>query len=97
MIGGVILGLRVDRESEDQIKGWVQQRAVDTNLLRVQNVSDSFELKVVAEGLSSKAKAAGSNSGDLRPIWLPTVDTLRNFLLTPTMEMIGFFQILRAP
>jgi len=27
--------------------------------------------------------------------WLPTLDNLRNFLLTPT-EMLSFFQILRA-
>jgi hypothetical protein len=33
-------------------------------------------------------KVAGATSSDLRPIWLPTLDNLRNLLLTPTKEMI---------
>ncbi|HEX6716544.1 MAG TPA: hypothetical protein VF088_05505 [Pyrinomonadaceae bacterium] len=28
--------------------------------------------------------------------WLPTVDNLRNFLLTSTTDMLSFFQMLRA-
>ena len=47
MIGAVILGLRIDKGSEQRIKRWVEERAVGTELLRVQNVSDSFELEVV--------------------------------------------------
>jgi len=27
--------------------------------------------------------------------WLPTLDNLRNFLLTPTAEMLNFFQQMR--
>jgi len=30
----------------------------------------------------AKKKAAGATSSDLRPIWLPTLGNLRNFLLT---------------
>ncbi len=26
--------------------------------------------------------------------WLPTVDNLRNYLLTPTAEMLSFFRVL---
>jgi hypothetical protein len=48
MISAVVLGLRIDNKSEDQIRQWIQQRATPTDLLRIQNVSDSFELKVVA-------------------------------------------------
>ncbi|MGH9968569.1 MAG: DUF2971 domain-containing protein [Pyrinomonadaceae bacterium] len=47
MIDAVILGLRIDKDSEDQIKQCIQQRATSTKLLRVQNVNDSFELKIV--------------------------------------------------
>ena len=32
-------------------------------------------------------KAAGVNSSDLRQIWLPTVDTLRNLFFEPTVVM----------
>jgi hypothetical protein len=39
-----------------------------------------------------KKKAAGVDSSDLRPIWLPTVDNLRNFFLTPTNEMLNSLQ-----
>jgi hypothetical protein len=28
--------------------------------------------------------------------WLPTLDNLRNFLMTPMTEMLSFFQILQA-
>ena len=38
-----------------------------------------------------RRKAAGADSSDLRPIWLPTVDNLRNFLLGPTTEMLSVF------
>lgn len=37
-------------------------------------------------------KAAGVNSNDLRHMWQPTVDNLRNFLLKPTTEMLSFLQ-----
>jgi hypothetical protein len=42
-----------------------------------------------------REKAAGADSSDLRPIWLPTLDNLRNFLLKPTTEVPSFFQQLR--
>ena len=48
MIGAVILGLRIDEESEEQIKRWVEERTVLTELLRVKNVSDSFELEIIS-------------------------------------------------
>jgi hypothetical protein len=47
-----------------------------------------------AKGRQRK-KAAGADSSDLRPIWLPTLDNLRNFLLTANAEMLSFFQQLR--
>lgn len=47
IIGAVILGLRIDAKSEEQIRRWVEERSVPTKLLRVQNVSDSFELEVL--------------------------------------------------
>jgi hypothetical protein len=43
-----------------------------------------------------REKAAGADSSDLRPIWLPTLDNLRNFLLTAPTEVLSFFQNLRA-
>jgi len=42
-----------------------------------------------------KEKAAGVISIGLAESWLPTVDNLRNFLLTPTTEMLSFFKQLR--
>ena len=39
-----------------------------------------------------RKKVAGADSSDLRPIWLPTVDNLRNFFLTPTTEMLRFLR-----
>jgi hypothetical protein len=41
-------------------------------------------------------KVAGATSSDLRPIWLPTLDNLRNFLLTLPAEMLSFVQQLTA-
>lgn len=35
-----------------------------------------------------RQKAAGATSSDLRPIWLPTLDTLRNFFLAPAERLI---------
>jgi hypothetical protein len=40
-------------------------------------------------------KVAGADSSDLRPIWLPTLDNLRNFFLTTSTEVLSFFQHLR--
>ncbi|MFZ0748557.1 MAG: hypothetical protein WAM70_04280, partial [Pyrinomonadaceae bacterium] len=45
-----------------------------------------------APGNCKKQKVAGACSGDLCPIWLPTLDNLRNLFLTPTSEMLSFFQ-----
>jgi hypothetical protein len=42
-----------------------------------------------------KKKAAGDDSSGLRPVLLPTLDNLRNFLLTPMAEVLSFFQQLR--
>lgn len=47
MIGAVVLGLRIDKGSEEQIMRWVEERPAPTELLRVQNVSDSFEHEVM--------------------------------------------------
>jgi hypothetical protein len=47
MIDGVIFGLRTEPAVEQQIKRWVAERPVRTELLRIQHESDSFELKVV--------------------------------------------------
>jgi hypothetical protein len=33
-----------------------------------------------------KQKAAGVDSSDLRPIWLPTLDTLRNLFVPPLLK-----------
>ena len=35
------------------------------------------------------------HSGDLTRRWLPTLDTLRNFFLMPTAEMLSVFQTMR--
>ncbi len=47
MIDGVIFGLRTELACEEQIRKWVAERSVPTDLLRVKHESDSFELKVV--------------------------------------------------
>jgi len=44
----------------------------------------------------AKRKAAGIASSGLLQSWLPTLDNLRNFLLTPMTEVLSFFQNLRA-
>ena len=41
-----------------------------------------------------KTQAAGVIQS-LRPIWLPTLDTLRNSFLLPTAEMLNLFQAMR--
>ena len=40
-------------------------------------------------------KAAVNTSRDLRPIWLPTVDTLRNLFYAPTVDLKITFELLR--
>jgi hypothetical protein len=40
-------------------------------------------------------KAAGGNSSDLRPIWLPAVDALLIMFYAPTVEMKITFELLR--
>jgi site-specific DNA recombinase len=54
-----------------------------------------FDLLAITNTTWQREKAAGADSSDLRPIWLPTLDNLRNFLLTPTTEVLSFFQQLR--
>jgi hypothetical protein len=43
-----------------------------------------------------KKKAAGCCPATFFKSWLPSVDNLRNFLLTPPTEMLSFFQNLRV-
>ena len=50
---------------------------------------------IVETVLGQRKTAAGASSSDLRPIWLPTVDTLRNLFLVPTVEMLDIFQLMR--
>jgi hypothetical protein len=47
MIDGVIFGLLTDSACERQIRQWVHERSAPTELLRVEHVKDSFELKTV--------------------------------------------------
>jgi hypothetical protein len=54
-----------------------------------------FDLLAVANTAWQREKAAGANSSDLRPIWLPTVDTLRNLFYAPTLDMKITFELLR--
>ena len=54
-----------------------------------------FQLLAVTNTAWLNEKAAGANSGDLRPIWLPAVDTLRNLFYAPTVEMKITFDLLR--
>jgi hypothetical protein len=56
------------------------------------DVRQPFDLLAITNTTWQRKKAAGADSSDLRPIWLPTLDNLRNFLLTPTAEMLSFFQ-----
>jgi site-specific DNA recombinase len=55
-----------------------------------------FGLLAITNITWQRKKAAGTVSSGLRPIWLPTVDNLRNFFLTQMTEMLSFFQNLRA-
>jgi hypothetical protein len=54
-----------------------------------------FDILAVTNTAWQREKAAGATSSDLRPIWLPTVDTLRNFFYAPTVEMKITFELLR--
>jgi len=40
-------------------------------------------------------KAAGTESNGLPTVWLPTVDNIRYFFLTPATQLPSFFQQLR--
>jgi hypothetical protein len=51
-----------------------------------------FDLLAITDTTWERKKAAGADSSDLRPIWLPTVDNLRNLFLTLTPEVLSFFQ-----
>jgi hypothetical protein len=52
----------------------------------------TVDLFAITNTTWQREKAAGADSSDLRPIWLPTLDNLRNFLLTSTADMLSFFQ-----
>jgi hypothetical protein len=54
-----------------------------------------FDLLAITNTTWQREEAAGADSSGLRPLWLPTVDPLRNFFLTPTTEMLSFFQEFR--
>jgi hypothetical protein len=54
-----------------------------------------FDRLAVTNTAWQNEKAAGGDSSDLRPIWLPTLDTLRNFFYAPTAEMKITFELLR--
>jgi hypothetical protein len=54
--------------------------------------------KILLSVRTLRGKKKGSpelTSSDLYPIWLPTLDTLRNFFLMPTTEMLTVFQKVR--
>jgi hypothetical protein len=44
------------------------------------------------KGYLNATKGKASVTTDFLKKWLPTVDNLRNFLLTTTTEMLSFFQ-----
>jgi hypothetical protein len=54
-----------------------------------------FDILAVTNSAWQNEKAAGITSSDLRPIWLPAVDTLRNLFYAPTVEMKITFELLR--
>ena len=54
-----------------------------------------FDILAVTNKAWQNEKAAGVNSSDLRQIWLPTVDTLRNSFYAPSVEMKITFDLLR--
>ena len=54
-----------------------------------------FDLLAVTNTAWQNEKAAGVTSGDLRPIWLPAVDTLRNLFYAPTVEIKITFELIR--
>ena len=47
MIDGVVLGLQTDPKHEEMIRGWIEERATATELLRVRHLPDSFRLETV--------------------------------------------------
>jgi hypothetical protein len=51
-----------------------------------------FDLLANTNTTWERKKGAGADSSDLRSVWLPTLDNLRNFFLTPTTEVLSFFQ-----
>jgi site-specific DNA recombinase len=54
-----------------------------------------FDLLAVTNTAWQNEKAAGATSSDLRPIWLPIVDTLRNLFYAPTVDMKITFELMR--
>lgn len=47
MLDGIILGMRIDEEDEKLVRDWVTKHPSPVEILRVRNVSRSFELEVV--------------------------------------------------
>jgi hypothetical protein len=59
------------------------------------NFRQPFDMIAVTNEAWINEKAAGADSGDLRSIWLPTLDTVRTFCLSPTVETLGICEVLR--
>ena len=74
------------RDVAPRIKGHHVGRRLLVELLRDIWVSVHSE---------AKAKTAGVTSRDLRPIWFPTLDTLCNFFLSSTGDLLVAIQGLR--
>ena len=54
-----------------------------------------FDHLAVTKTAWQNEKVAGVVSSDLRPIWLPAMDTLRNLICVPLEEMNMTFDLLR--
>jgi hypothetical protein len=48
MIDGVILGMRIDKAAENEIRQWIQSRRNPIELLRVENCTNSYQLEVIS-------------------------------------------------
>ena len=72
-----------------------QFRVLELNHTHITAFRQPFDLLAITNTTWQRKKAAGNVSSGLRPIWLPSLDNLRNFLLTTTTEVLSFFQQLR--
>ena len=62
------------------------------------DVPPAFDILAVTNTVREKQKATGAMSSDLRPIWLPTLDTLRSFFLFDSNEIYSaVVEITRFP